>query len=298
MKKVLIVIMLVVAAPFLLLLPVIGAASSVSGFYDYDSEEDFNVESFKTSAFVQNVKAWYAEYMSEYEEKMNDRKMAVEKENTTIETVEKQKSRDETQEDDTTAEQPDEIPEKQVAVSVHKLNDSKFTEITVDEPDNPSDEKEASRDENEDTERESEPESGEQETQELETEQIEVCHVNVIIEMGDFPISAALAYYNVLFIKRLMVDGKNKQPKKDDIKAMLAAMTEYSESRSDNSDDYYITMNFRPYEELTKVMFNEWTVSDDELLEYSERYLNVTEMIAGWFDEDLSAFDKGEDAGE
>ena len=298
MKKVLIVIMLVVAAPFLLLLPVIGAESSVSGFYDYDSEEDFNVESFKTSAFVQNVKAWYAEYMSEYEEKMNDRKMAVEKENTTIETVEKQKSRDETQEDDTTAEQPDEIPEKQVAVSVHKLNDSKFTEITVDEPDNPSDEKEASRDENEDTERESEPESGEKETQEPETEQIEVCHVNVIIEMGDFPISAALAYYNVLFIKRLMVDGKNKQPKKDDIKAMLAAMTEYSESRSDNSDDYYITMNFKPYEELPKVMFDEWTVSDDELLEYSERYLNVTEMIAGWFDEDLSAFDKGEDAGE
>lgn len=116
--------------------------------------------------------------------------------------------------------------------------------------------------------------------------------------MGDFPISAALAYYNVLFIKRLMVDGKNKQPKKDDIKAMLAAMTEYSESRSDNSDDYYITMNFKPYEELPKVMFDEWTVSDDELLEYSERYLNVTEMIAGWFDEDLSAFDKGEDAGE
>ena len=69
MKKVLIVIMLVVAAPFLLLLPVIGAASSVSGFYDYDSEEDFNVESFKTSAFVQNVKAWYAEYMSEFEER-------------------------------------------------------------------------------------------------------------------------------------------------------------------------------------------------------------------------------------
>lgn len=44
-----------------------------------------------------------------------------------------------------------------MAVSVHKLNDSKFTEITVDEPDNPSDEKEASRDENEDTEKESEP---------------------------------------------------------------------------------------------------------------------------------------------
>ena len=59
MKKALIVIVLVVMAPFLLLVPVIGAASSVDGFFDPDSGEDFDVEAYKTSDTVIKVKTWY-----------------------------------------------------------------------------------------------------------------------------------------------------------------------------------------------------------------------------------------------
>lgn len=47
----------------------------------------------------------------------------------------------------------------------------------------------------------SEGEDGEQETETQETEQREVCHVNVIIKMDEFPVSAVLAYYHVRVIK-------------------------------------------------------------------------------------------------
>ena len=55
MKKALIAIVLVVMAPFLLLVPVIGAASSVDGFFDPDSGEDFDVENYKTSDTVLKI---------------------------------------------------------------------------------------------------------------------------------------------------------------------------------------------------------------------------------------------------
>lgn len=91
MKKALIAIVLVVMAPFLLLVPVIGAASSVDGFFDPDSGEDFDVENYKTSDTVLKITSWYEEYISEYEKQLNDRKKEVEKEHTTTETVPKEK---------------------------------------------------------------------------------------------------------------------------------------------------------------------------------------------------------------
>lgn len=59
----------------------------------------------------------------------------------------------------------------------------------------------------------SEAEAGEQETETQETEQREVCHVNVIIKMDEFPVSAVLAYYHVRVIKS-MLDGDGIKPPK------------------------------------------------------------------------------------
>lgn len=76
---------------------------------------------------------------------------------------------------------------------------------------------------------------------------------------------------------------------------MLAAMTSCTEKPDDNSEDYHITMTFKSYKELPGVMFTKWQLSEEKLSEYTERYLNVTEMVSGWIDENLSAFEK-EDA--
>ena len=141
----------------------------------------------------------------------------------------------------------------------------------------------------------SEGEDGEQETETQETEQREVCHVNVIIKMDEFPVSAVLAYYHVRVIKSMLDGDGIKPPKKDDIKDMLAAMTSCTEKPDDNSEDYHITMTFKSYKELPGVMFTKWQLSEEKLSEYTERYLNVTEMVSGWIDENLSAFEK-EDA--
>lgn len=235
MKKTLIVILLFILAPFLMLVPIIGAASAVGGFYDPDSGDDFDIETFGTSEVVQTVKGWYEEYISECATALDDRKKAVEKEHTTIETVDKPS-------------QPTETEPEMTAPT------------------------------------ETQPEMA---TGEPETEQREVCHVNVITTMDDFPLSAVLAYYNTLFTRY----NSSKLPEKDDIRDMLTVMIDYSEHEADDgSENYYITMDFKPYQNLPDVIFQEWELSDEERSEYTEMYLNMTELVSGWLDEDLGSF--------
>lgn len=297
MKKALIAIVIVVMAPFLMLVPVIGAASSVDGFFDPDSGEDFDVEAYKTSDTVIKVTSWYEEYISEYEKKLDNRKKKVEKEHTTTETVPKEKLQNSSEE---VKAEPQKVTKKLQIIVGNKDNDQKSDEMTTYDPDEPSAKPGGSSGDNgndKESDGESETETDDQESENQETEQREVCHVNVIIKMDDFPVSAVLAYYQVLVIKRMFDGDGIKTPKKDDIKDMLAAMTDCTEKPDDNSEDYYITMSFKSYKELPGVMFTKWQLSEDELSEYTERYLNVTEMVSGWIDENLSAFEK-EDAEE
>ena len=320
MKKALIAIVLVVMAPFLLLVPVIGAASSVDGFFDPDSGEDFDVENYKTSDTVLKITSWYEEYISEYEKQLNDRKKEVEKEHTTTETVPKEKPQNPSEEKEIKTESRKVTKKPQLIVG-NKDRDQKSDEMTLYDPDEPSTKPggpsakpggppakpggtsakpggtsgdKGNAQESDDG---SEGEDGEQETETQETEQREVCHVNVIIKMDEFPVSAVLAYYHVRVIKSMLDGDGIKPPKKDDIKDMLAAMTSCTEKPDDTSEDYHITMTFKSYKELPGVMFTKWQLSEEKLSEYTERYLNVTEMVSGWIDENLSAFEK-EDAEE
>ena len=57
-------------------------------------------------------------------------------------------------------------------------------------------------------------------------------------------------------------------------------------------------MSFKNYEELPETLFATWELSDEEREEYSDIYLNVTQMVAGWIDEDLSIFENEESNGE
>ena len=137
MKKALIAIVLVVMAPFLLLVPVIGAASSVDGFFDPDSGEDFDVENYKTSDTVLKITSWYEEYISEYEKQLNDRKKEVEKEHTTTETVPKEKPQNPSEEKEIKTESRKVTKKPQLIVG-NKDRDQKSDEMTLYDPDEPS----------------------------------------------------------------------------------------------------------------------------------------------------------------
>lgn len=292
MKKLLIGMVLSFIAPFLLLVPIIGAAASVEGFYDPSSGEDFDVETFKTSSIVTTVKSWYDEYINECESTMNERKTEVEKEHTTIEIIQKpgEEQESDTQENDKPETDANEQADTERCVSVRKMKGSKFEEIAVEQPREPTAKPqpdEVSKDEGED-----ETESDSEDNQEPGTEEREVCHVNVIITMDDFPLSAVLAYYNVLYIQGMMSGEGFSVPSKDKVHDMLSAMTEYSELEDDDSEDYYIVMQFKDYHDLPAVEIAEWELSDEEYDEYMEMYLNVTEMVAGWLDEELNEEDK------
>lgn len=300
MKKLLIGLLLSFIAPFLLLVPIIGAAASVEGFYDPDSGEDFNIETFKTSSTVLTVKSWYDEYINDYADKMNDRKREVEKEHTTIEIIQKPGSE---QESDT---QEDDKPEPETGVkeqadtgknvSVHKMENSKFEEIAVEQPQEPAikpQPDETSKDEK--NEGEDEEKDASEDNQEQQTEEREVCHVNVIISMDEYPLSSILAYYNALYIQAVGAGERFELPAKGDVHDMLAAMTEYSETQDDDSENYYINMHFKFYDELPYIVFS--GMPQDEYDEYSEMYLNLTEMISGWIDEDLSTYKKESEDG-
>ena len=54
-------------------------------------------------------------------------------------------------------------------------------------------------------------------------------------------------------------------------------------------------MQFKDYHDLLAVEIAEWELSDEEYDEYTEMYLNVTEMVAGWLDEELNEEDKYEE---
>ena len=133
MKKALIAIVLVVMAPFLLLVPVIGAASSVDGFFDPDSGEDFDVENYKTSDTVLKITSWYEEYISEYEKQLNDRKKEVEKEHTTTETVPKEKPQNPSEEKEIKTESRKVTKKPQLIVG-NKDRDQKSDEMTLYDP--------------------------------------------------------------------------------------------------------------------------------------------------------------------
>ena len=92
-------------------------------------------------------------------------------------------------------------------------------EIAVEQPREPTAKPqpdEVSKDEGED-----ETESDSEDNQEPGTEEREVCHVNVIITMDDFPLSAVLAYYNVLYIQGMMSGEGFSVPSKDKVHDML-----------------------------------------------------------------------------
>ena len=324
--KIVLIITAAALMPFMILISIIGAAaSSVSGFFNPDSGEDFDPEKFKTSEVVTEMRTWYEEYLSEYENTMNTRKTEVERENTTIERIEKPKS-------ETASSKPPAPPPEQksmnnmqprtvVNVSALKnMNDPKFTGIAIDgteelpgrgqsasRPDTSSGSQETATGE----EREEES-TGESENQsetisseenedgsieadeDTEVEEHEVCHVNVIISMGEFPLSAVLSYYNLLFIKQINNGGSINTPSKEQINEMLASMTVYEENAAEGSEDYYISMHFKDYTELPETIFTTWGLTDEEYKEYSEMYLNITQMVAGWLDEDLSSFENEE----
>lgn len=290
MKKVIIAIALFLVIPFALLVPLISAVSSaVAGFYDSESGENFDVGKFTTSKAAMNVKAWYEEYINEYKNTIDERKKEVEKEHTTIEIVKKQKVQEEKNNTRTV--------DMSRSIQVYKFNDSKFGEITVDEPDKPSTKPRPTKPPSDD--KESETKSSESESQESEvptepeTEQREVCHVNVIVEMDDFPLSAILAYYNVLFTRR-QSDEIFIAPTQKDINFMLDKMMDYIEKPDDDSEDYYITVSFKSYSVLPDIVFSEWGLTNKEWSECVEMYLNLTEMVAGWMNEDLTVFDDEE----
>jgi len=287
MKKLLIGMFFSLIAPFLLLVPIIGAAASVEGFYDPDSGEDFDIETFKTSSIVTTVKSWYDEYINECESAMNARKSEVEKEHTTIEIIQKPGGEQESDLQENDKQESDAKEQTDAgSISIQKSKDSKFEEIAIDQPQKPAvkpQPDDALKDEKED-----ETESDSEDNQEPVTEEREVCHVNVIITMDDLPLSAVLAYYNVLYIQGVMSGEGFKAASKDKVHDMLSAMTEYSEIEEDDSEDYYIIMQFKDYHELPSVVIEEWKLTDEENDEYTEMYLNVTEMVAGWLDEDLN----------
>lgn len=262
MKKILIPILFVVFAPFLMLIPLIGAVSAaVGGFYDHDSGENFNPEKFKTSEIVQEVSSWYQEYIDEYTATLNERKAAVEKENTTVEKILQPK-----------ADMPDADIDRRpdAGNSLQSEEDSDKSEDEIGE----------------------EEETEEESKDEYEEIEIEVCHVNVTITMDNFPLSAVLSYYNVLFYSGMLSGESNKAPTKADIKSMLAKMTDCTERYSSDGSNYYIVMSFRPYAELPDVIFSEWSLSEENRTEYEEMYLNVTEMVSGWLEEDLVFLEK------
>ena len=110
--------------------------------------------------------------------------------------------------------------------------------------------------------------------------------------MDNFPLSAALSYYNVLFYSGMLSGESNKASTKADIKSMLAKMTDCTERYSSDGSNYYIVMSFRPYAELPDVIFSEWSLSEENRTEYEEMYLNVTGMVSGWLEEDLVFLEK------
>lgn len=300
--KIVLIITAAALMPFMILISIIGAAaSSVNGFFNPDSGEEFDPEKFKTSEVVTVTRTWYEAYLSEYESTMNIRKAEVEKENTTIERIEKPKSDSVSPE---SAEPGQNIESTQQAITVKpriakKQNDKKFSEIAIDgtedNPSRPSDSQTGTSSDSEET--DTGEENGETDVN-TEVEEIEVCHVNVIISMGEIPLSAILAYYNLLAINQLISGESFKVPSQEQINEMLTLMTVYEEQAADDSDDYYLLMSFKNYEELPETMFATWELSDEEHEEYSDIYLNVTQMVAGWIDEDLSLFENEESNGE
>lgn len=336
--KIVLIITAAALMPFMILISIIGAASSsVSGFFNPDSGEDFDPEKFKTSEVVTEMRTWYEEYLSEYENTMNTRKAEVESENTTIERIEKPKSETASSEPPAppTAPPPEQKsmnnmqPRTVVNVrAIKNMNDPRFTGIAIDgteelpgrgtsasRPDTSSGSQDtASGEEHEEesagesknpSENEGEYESGnvssegnEDENMEAdedtEVEEHEVCHVNVIISMGEFPLSAVLSYYNLLFIKQINNGGSINTPSREQINEMLASMTVYEENAAEGSEDYYISMHFKDYTELPETIFTTWGLTDEEYKEYSEMYLNITQMVASWIDEDLSSFENEE----
>lgn len=294
MKKVLILILFVIFAPFLMLIPLIGAVSAaVGGFYDHDSGEDFDPEKFKRSEIVQEVSAWYQEYIDEYAVTLNERKAAVEKENTTVEKILQPKADKQSYEPDTSKYIAMFGVSKKLQIIIDKSDKPDMPDVDIDrrpdagnssKPDEDSDKSEEETGEEEETE--------EEPKDEYEEIEIEVCHVNVTITMDNFPLSAVLSYYNVLFYNGLLSGGSLKTPTKADIKSMLAKMTDCTEGYASNGSDYYIVMSFRPYAELPEVIFPEWSLSEENRTEYEEMYLNVTEMVSGWLDENLGLLEE------
>lgn len=291
MKKILVTIMLVVFAPFLMLIPIIGVASAVGGFFDHDSGEDFDPEKFKTSEIVQEVSAWYQEYIDEYTATLNERKAAVEKENTTVEKILQPKADKQSYEPDISNYGMFRLSEKpEIVIDVPDKPDVVKPEIDKKHDDTVGNKKEPDK---EDDSKNDIPEEKEEETkEEYEEIEIEVCHVNVTITMDNFPLSAVLSYYNVLFYSGMLSGESNKTPTKADIKSMLAKMTDCTERYSSDGSNYYIVMSFRPYAELPDVIFSEWSLSEENRTEYEEMYLNVTEMVSGWLEEDLVFLEK------